>query len=50
MTINAYSARLDEIARQEARKAAQSQTAPWWVEYLIAGCLAVMAWLFFVGC
>lgn len=47
MTLNAYSARLDEIIRQETRK---PETAPWWVEPLIAGVLAVMAWLLFVGC
>ena len=43
MTLNAYSARLDEILRKDARK---TDTAPWWVEYLIAGALAVVVGLF----
>ena len=42
MTLNAYSARLDEILRKDARK---PETAPWWVEPLIAGVLAVMVGL-----
>lgn len=42
MTLNAYSARLDEILRKDTRK---PETAPWWVEPLIAGVLAVMVGL-----
>lgn len=49
MNVTFYSARLDEYARREARSS-KPQTAPWWVEPLIAGCVAVMAWLLFVGC
>lgn len=42
MTLNAYSARLDEILRKDTHK---PDTAPWWVEPLIAGVLAVMVGL-----
>lgn len=49
MTINEYSARLDAIARQEARNR-KAETTPWWVEPLIGSILAVMVWLLFVGC
>ena len=47
MTNAAYYARMYELHRKESRK---PETAPWWVEYLIAGSIAVMAWLLFVGC
>lgn len=49
MTINAYSARLDEIARKEASNH-KPATTTWWVEPLIGSVAAVLIWLLFVGC
>ena len=45
MTTAASLARVHEIANREARKRNNTETAPWWVEPLIAGVLAVMVGL-----